>query len=756
MLRKTANGMAFLFTAVFLAQTAAAATPTEGKNYFVNGNFSAANPAENWLPHHVFSITNEESSTPGGHSLKITGPEQWHRLDYKIETEPQNGVPIDPAPDVVYTFSFKHKGVKNGRFDFLAMKWLGDLYVEEDADWKEYSVDIPTHSREYFYFQLISCEPIDGASYFDDFRLTVKLESVGVLEPKPTGVMRTTEGKYYDIPVGTNLWNMGWGGDKAFKEGVDWATAYDQPNHGDIWRPVFLEELKPYSLIRFADWCGVNLVNDNVYGAVEPFQWDKQRRKPTDDHGDLGLVAYEWMIDLCNKTGKDIWINVPDLADDEYMENLAKLLKEKLNPERKVYLEWSLEVWNWGYPQAHRALKRGQELGYANPNAMDYVERSFNLFRIFEKVYGKSEMEKRVRRICAFSGDLGAFADGYGKVIDDPKINIHAQKADYMAVAPYVGHDFDGYDYNRIAKFHRRVDELIPDYIEPAYNIARKFGCPLITYEGGQHITRGAAELSRDQELYHEYLYMLNRFSRYFESFTHYNHCGAWGDGGAWGALEYTGQDPADAPKYRALRDWIETPVIPDPGEKIPVGQPVNPHFQHGMEGWAVTFTPGAFEVVSEEGSDKDHCLKIRNFNSENCHGKMASQKVKLEPGRNYALCYDKKIEAKRYDACTVKVFDPNTNHLLNEVRFSDHFEWQRVASVFTPPADGNGVIEIRITPNGYTGDSTTWLGNFVITEVPEDYEGWMGVPPDESQITGDPEFIQIALPPLPTIGVNR
>ena len=30
-------------------------------------------------------------------------------------------------------------------------------------------------------------------------------------------------------------------------------------------------------------------------------------------------VAYEWMIDLCNRTGKDMWITVPHVADDDYV-----------------------------------------------------------------------------------------------------------------------------------------------------------------------------------------------------------------------------------------------------------------------------------------------------------------------------------------------------------------------------------------------------------------------------------------------------
>ena len=38
---------------------------------------------------------------------------------------------------------------------------------------------------------------------------------------------------------------------------------------------------------------------------------------------------------------------------------------------------------------------------------------------------------------------------------------------------------------------------------------------------------------------------------------AHYNDIGRWSKYGQWGALEYVTQDPAEAPKYRALLDVI-------------------------------------------------------------------------------------------------------------------------------------------------------------------------------------------------------
>jgi hypothetical protein len=71
-----------------------------------------------------------------------------------------------------------------------------------------------------------------------------------------------------------------------------------------------------------------------------------------------------------NQAGKDLWINVPHQANDDYVTKLAHLLRygsdgvnpytspqpspvfPPLAPGRKVYLEWSNELWNGGFSQS--------------------------------------------------------------------------------------------------------------------------------------------------------------------------------------------------------------------------------------------------------------------------------------------------------------------------------------------------------------------------------------------------------------------
>lgn len=110
-----------------------------------------------------------------------------------------------------------------------------------------------------------------------------------------------------------------------------------RPNHTNtdlFFRPA-LERLKDFSVIRFMDLGRTN--------QSEVKTWS-DRAKPTD--ANLHAVPHEHMIELVNLLGKDMWVNLPALADDDYLAQLATLIKTRLNPNSKVYVEYSNEHWN--------------------------------------------------------------------------------------------------------------------------------------------------------------------------------------------------------------------------------------------------------------------------------------------------------------------------------------------------------------------------------------------------------------------------
>jgi hypothetical protein len=122
-----------------------------------------------------------------------------------------------------------------------------------------------------------------------------------------------------------------------------------------VFTDEFLKALRPFSTLRFMDWLSSNH-NPGYYGDAghHALEW-KDRRLPTDatqqDSGASYGVAWEYVVELANASGKDIWINIPVAATDDYVKQLAAFLKATLKPNIRIYLEHSNEVWNYGFPQ---------------------------------------------------------------------------------------------------------------------------------------------------------------------------------------------------------------------------------------------------------------------------------------------------------------------------------------------------------------------------------------------------------------------
>ncbi len=98
------------------------------------------------------------------------------------------------------------------------------------------------------------------------------------------------------------------------------------------------------------------------------------------------------MIDLCNRVDRDMWVTLPDQADDDYAYQLALLIDARVAPHLKVYVEWSNETWNTIFSQTDRAYDRGNALGLDSgpwSAAFKYhVYAAVRVFAQFERVFG--------------------------------------------------------------------------------------------------------------------------------------------------------------------------------------------------------------------------------------------------------------------------------------------------------------------------------------------------------------------------------
>ena len=83
-------------------------------------------------------------------------------------------------------------------------------------------------------------------------------------------------------------------------------------------------------------------------------------------------------------------------------------------------------------------------------------------------------------------------------------------------------------------------------------------------YEGGTHLLRNADVGNRNPAIYDFYLQLLDELEMAgLDNFQHYVATTEHYEGEAFGFKEYTGQPADEAPKWRALRDWIVETVSP-------------------------------------------------------------------------------------------------------------------------------------------------------------------------------------------------
>lgn len=399
------------------------------------------------------------------------------------------------------------------------------------------------------------------------------------------------------MQVGTNFHNIMWSGPGNYykSNSINWATETNP------WLPAFLSDLAPFTgPLRFMDFDNINW-NPIIHWSDRVHKTDDQwklasyiaegayKKIPVDlsiqDYfpGSTTVsyygVAYEWMIDLCNRTGRDMWICVPTFADDDYINQLAVLINSQLKPELKCYVEYSNETWNGGFTASNYTIDKGVEMGLPGSNKWYQggaysVLRSVQIFKIFQDTFGASNtgFDKRLVRVLSAggNGDIAIKAiqniiyDGvtrmnYSDINFNTKYNPYGQKPDLFAIAPYVGSGIDGAALDVETLFRNVTDATytngIANYITAVGN---KFNYPIGTYEGGQHLLTNADIWSRNPLIYEGYTYMLNRWKDsglvLFMQYTLYSN---FNSGGAWGAKEGAAKTTAESPKYRALVDWI-------------------------------------------------------------------------------------------------------------------------------------------------------------------------------------------------------
>lgn len=340
-------------------------------------------------------------------------------------------------------------------------------------------------------------------------------------------------------------------------------------------------------------------------------------------------MAYEQLIQLCNITNKDLWLCVPHRATDDFVTKLAQLIRygsdgvnpytspqvnpvyPPLNPNLRVFVEYSNEIWSGGgsFPQGNYAEQQAAVSVPALSKARWNARRFAQIFSRFQSVFGGTDRLVRVAAI--FTGNSSYSQDFINEIASYGPTLTPATQADIMAVTTYFGNGVQDYvndqgwvtgklssdPYWSSPTFVQHLDNVFDEwtrrllsgdaregggfdavgigggFTQWTMDLAEAHDLPIVAYEGGpsiytDYMDGGAADddgvtifmeelnrLPRFREVYRIHLNMAKNKGLWTHSM--FVDVGSWGKYGQWGHLEYIDQAPSESVKYQFILDWF-------------------------------------------------------------------------------------------------------------------------------------------------------------------------------------------------------
>lgn len=360
-------------------------------------------------------------------------------------------------------------------------------------------------------------------------------------------------------------------------------TSFESIYQTQIFHPTFLNELKNYSVIR---GMVMQETPQNIYGS-----WQDRPKLTDASWSSQNGVPFEILVTYSNLANTDLWVNIPSLADDEYVRNMANYIKQNLNPKRKVYTEYFDEAWNrWG----SYALYGGnwmQKKGLEKWPGSDKFQALLNWYGVRTSeicAIFKNEFGSQSNRIKCTMNSQSANSYVSDQMLGCP-LNVQnggevcAKNIDYLSIAPYFGgylgdqsvvNEVSSWSLDKIFDELRNGGNLPNSPQNGALNrskrwmidskkVADKYGVGMVAYEGGQHLVAFNAtdnkklanlfnQANKDPRMGELYLQHFKDWKEAGgELFVVFTSISAYGVYGSWGNKEFHEQSPA--PKAEAV-----------------------------------------------------------------------------------------------------------------------------------------------------------------------------------------------------------
>lgn len=386
----------------------------------------------------------------------------------------------------------------------------------------------------------------------------------------------------------------------------------------DTFNPLFLQRIK---------------TNDDLFGIIRPMEttatngnkialWGDRTQK---NHAtqqrqfqnrDAGM-AWEYVIELSNQTGKDLWVNIPHQASDTYISQLAFLLKHTLNSNRKIYLEYSNEIWNemvsnnfkqrWDVSKAacDKVLINGDPDKYyqgltGNKNdcrtqkvgaktSLEYIFMSrhsaWKLKRasdIFKEVFGEEAMLTRVRPMLAWDvWNIGISTPRKGSLEDqlaylNKNFGNPSQYIYGVAISAYISMSNKPgeteHPYNLLLSVDEMFDRMklynenvLLRQFKESRTVADQYNLKMFAYEGGpgffandskSEIVKNMRAVHTDPRLKNLIKDLFNNWKKSGgDTFIYYNLVGTYSGHTLFGLSERLEDD--NSVKWQALKEII-------------------------------------------------------------------------------------------------------------------------------------------------------------------------------------------------------
>jgi uncharacterized protein (TIGR03437 family) len=340
---------------------------------------------------------------------------------------------------------------------------------------------------------------------------------------------------------------------------------------GQIYTSEFLDSLAPFSVIRYMGFTSTNDADAKTYPAATNWS-DRHVITDATQQETVGKVGFAWeyAILLANQTGKDMWINIPVSATEDYIRQLAALLQTRLNPGIKIYIEHSNEVWNPSFPQYNwNTLAATPE--HLIDNLHRHISRLATISRIFGQVFGPGSINSRV---CVIFAWWTIYPDQYDTALSWVQSTIGPPSSLFYGIA--MTHYYNDQQASTSADVPGVLAAMRADsdngvsWTRQLKTIAGRYGLRLTIYEGGPDNGGGSTTnignrilANRDPGMGTLVTHDIadNWFPLGGDLYMYFTESGTYSRYGCWGAVEDIAN--LNTPKYNALAQLIGPPPQP-------------------------------------------------------------------------------------------------------------------------------------------------------------------------------------------------